>query len=201
MKAAFVVLLGLLLLPAAAHSQSCTALHSDPCGLPPEFAHATSVEESGIRVTFASTAANFVLGDTIEFQLVFENIGSEYFCMNSSYQPIDVVFVLPSGCSNVADPCADDGAWLYPGSVFFAPGVGVGLNPGECRVFTYAWDTAAVPAVPGDYNVLSGLFEATFDAAVGDFRMPSNGLQLALHVGAPVPTGGLSTSVLKARFR
>lgn len=200
MRAIPLLALVVLLAPMIALAFPCSEYPPDPCELPPEFAHLTVVEEAGIRVTFASTQDEYTQGDTIEFRLKLENVGTEYFCMIFGYSPIDVVYVLPSGCSNIADPCADDSPWFYPGLVYFVPGPGVGLNPGECRVFSYSWNTAADPAVPGDYVVLSGLFEATFDAAVGEFRMPSTGVSLPIHIGAAVPAGEVSTSVLKARF-
>jgi hypothetical protein len=201
MRVVATVILVLLLSPQFAGAVPCFEYPADQCGLPAEYSHSAVVEESGIRVTFASTRSEYLPGETIDFQLQFENIGAEYFCMNWAYMPIDVVFVLPDGCNAGADFCAAEQPWGSPNLLYYAAGVGVGLEPGECRVFSYSWDTVSHPAVPGSYEVLSGIFEFSFDAAFGAFRMPSTGVALNIEVLSSVPLAHQTLSVMKARYR
>jgi hypothetical protein len=140
-------------------------------------------------------------GEIVEFYLIFENIGQEDVCVNWASMPLDVLFVLPAGCESITDACFSDMPWSYPGIIYFAAGAGVKLAPGECRAFQHAWDTGDDPAPPGQYTILSGLFEPTFDAAIGAFRLPATGVSLPVTISAEVPADVTSFGIMKALFR
>jgi hypothetical protein len=185
--------------PTVAPAQvACSDPPTSPCGLPAEFGYLVTVEELGIEVTFASLRQQYGVGDPIEFELLFENVASSEFCMNWQLSPLDFVFVLPPGYDSLADAPLNDLPWMYPSEPVFGAGPGLALSPGECRAFHYEWN----PGVePGTYAVLAGLFEPTFDAHFGDFRLPTSPLRLTITLGPGVPVSGDTTGMLKARYR
>ncbi len=170
------------------------------CELPTGFANSAVVNEGDLNVTFATDKVVYAAGETVQFYFIVENVGASTFSINWNIDPQDAIFVMPLSCTSLNQTCYDNAVFIHPPIVYFYS-AGTTLAPGECRIWARAWDTAVIPAAAGTYNVLGGMFEPTFDPAIGIFHVPSAGILLNLTIEGTVPVEGGTWGKIKAIYR
>lgn len=202
MRAFSTIVLVSLLLAAGARAQDCS--------IPPAYLNQASVVTSNnLWVGFATDKHNYMLGDTARFYLVVKNIGTETFDIWWGTDPMDGVFVLPEGCTDINQPgCIPEED--YP--VFSWPWViymysdGTTLLPGQCRVWHDAyWPIATWQggAEPGTYSVLGGMYKPPYFSIHphGEFVVPPGGVLLSLTILDPTATRSATWGAIKGFYR
>jgi hypothetical protein len=170
------------------------------CELPATFANFSVVNENDLKISFATDKTSYVLGETVQFYFIVENVGVSTFSINWGMDPQDCIIVLPLSCTSLTQDCYDDSPFHHPGFVYFYSS-GTTLEPGECRIWARSWDTAERPATLATYNVLGGMFEPTFDGTIGTFHVPTVPILLNITIDDAVPAEGSTWGSIKELFR
>jgi len=169
------------------------------CDLPAEFEHAAVVTDGNFRITVGTLRADYRQGDVIEFQVVTTNTGAAAETLQWPVEYPDALIVTDPACDDIRETI---GSWLfrYPPFLFYVPGSET-LAPGECRVRTMAWDTAADPVDPGVYRVWGGLVawpvESIFEPGWGWILDPAI---LEITIDEAVSRDEVTWGQIKARY-
>lgn len=186
----------ILLVPAAMTAQA-------DCPPPASHTNVATVVDGSFRVTLASERYEYVLGESMVFILIFENIGAAPATIENinSISPFRGAVIFPDTCAAIGQPgCFEASPWFAPQVIFFF-GTSITLNPGQCTSTTINWNGLhwrGQDVIPGAYKVFGGAFHSGMDPFT--IHQPAGGVVLPIFIREPgVPAVTTSWGGIKAR--
>jgi hypothetical protein len=169
------------------------------CSLPEEMINTVTIPDGDLEVHLGSTHSIVQPGDVVDFELMIVNKGNEAVTIWWPVSGPSTLMIYPPSVTDPFNP-GMMAVYYFPPVLFYIPGEFT-LQPGECQIYTFTWDTSTHPAAEGVYNAWSGLVRYPVEFEPREWITPAGGAVLSLTMTGEVDTENASLGGVKSQFR